>query len=266
MQAEVTLRALRDQRRSLAVWVVALVLLVAMYVAIFPSVRGDSSYAKLIDGLPKAYRALITVAGGGDITSPVGYLDVELMTFMGPLLVFVYAIGAGAGALAGEEERHTLDFLLATPIRRERVVVEQFVALCAGTAVLVTAMWAALVAEGAMAGMAVPLGDAAAAMLHLGLLGVEFGALALFVGALTGRLGPSRALPTVVAVVAYLVNALGPIVSWLRPLRPYSPFYQYIAHDPLRTGVSAPAVAVTVSSILVLVALSAVAFRRRDVT
>lgn len=266
MPAEVALRTLRAERRALGAWSVALVLLVAMYVAVYPSVRGDSSYAKLIEGLPKAYRALITVAGGGDITTPVGYLDVELMTFMGPLLVFVYAIGAGAGALAGEEERHTLDLLLANPIRRHRVVIEKFAALFAGTAVLVAVLWAALVTEGAIAGMAVPLGGAAAAMAHLGLLGAEFGALALLVGALTGRSGPSRALPTVVAVVAYLVNALGPVVGWLRPLRPWSPFYQYIAHDPLRTGLSVPAVGVTVASIGVLVALAVAAFRRRDVT
>lgn len=265
MVTEVLRHTLRGQRRALAIWTVALFGLIGMYVAIYPSVRANASYSKLIEGLPKAYRALITVAGAGDISTPVGYLDVELMTLMGPLLLLVYGIGGGAAALAGEEERHTLDLLLANPIHRSRVVVEKFLALAGGTAVLVTATWVALVAEGAAVGMDVPLGGAAAAMLHLGLLGAEFGALALLVGALTGRLGPSRAIPTVVAVAAYLVNALAPVVGWLRPLRRGSPFYQYIGHDPLRTGVSWPAVAVAVISIAALVALAVVAFRRRDV-
>ena len=45
-------------------------------------------------------------------------------------------------------------------------------------------------------------------------------------------------VPAAVAVVAYLVNGLGPMVSWLEPVQELSPFYQYIAHDPLRNGVS----------------------------
>ena len=102
-------------------------------------------------------------------------------------------------------------------------------------------------------------------MPHLALLGLVFGALALAVGAATGSPGRSRGVAAAVAVLAYLVNGLGGLVDWLRPFQRLSPFYQYSAHDPLRTGVSWPAVAVAVLTIAAQVAVAVWGFGRRDV-
>ena len=52
---------------------------------------------------------------------------------MVPLLLLIAAIGAGARATAGEEERGTLDLLLANPISRRRLVLEKLAALAAET-------------------------------------------------------------------------------------------------------------------------------------
>ena len=69
MRPSVTLEAVHSQRRSLHVWSVALAGLIAMYVAVWPSVKGQgSSFSKLIDEMPEAYKALFTT--GGASTSP----------------------------------------------------------------------------------------------------------------------------------------------------------------------------------------------------
>jgi beta-exotoxin I transport system permease protein len=94
---------------------------------------------------------------------------------------------------------------------------------------------------------------------------LQFGALALLVGAATGHVAASRALPALIAVVAYLVKAFAPLVSWLSPRRRPSPFYLYIGHDPLRTGFSVAGIAVGVATTAVLVGLAIAAFGRRDV-
>ncbi len=249
---DILVRTVQDQRRSLLVWAASIVALVGIYAALFPSIKGNTSYSKLINELPKAYRALFTVTSGTDITSAAGYLDTELLSFMGPLLVLVYGIGAGSSALAGEEDRHTLDLLLANPVSRSRVLLEKFAALTGAVSALMVVLWAALVAEGTAAGMHLAIANSAAAVVNLGLLAIEFGALALFVGALTGHLAASRALPAGVAVVAYLVNALGQIVAWLRPIRPISPFYAYSGHDPLRTGLWPTGIGVVLATIAVV--------------
>ena len=159
-------------------------------------------------------------------------------------------MGAGSSSVAGEEDRRTLDLLLSTPVPRSRVVVDKALAMVVGTLGLSALLGLALVAEGALVGMDLPAGNVAAAMLHLGLLGLVFGSLALAIGAGTGRLGLSRAVPVFVAVVAYVVNGLGGLVDWLAPLQKLSPFYQYASHDPLRNGVSWLAVGVAVGTVV----------------
>jgi ABC-2 type transport system permease protein len=105
----------------------------------------------------------------------------------------------------------------------------------------------------------------AAAMLHLALLGVVFGTLALMLSAATGRTGLSKGVPALVAVVAYIVNGLAPLVDWLADIQAFSPFYQYIGHDPLRNGLDGGSVAISAATAVVLLVLAVLGFRRRDV-
>lgn len=264
MLRTIATKTLYDQRRALIGWGLGLVLLVAMYVSMWPSLRDQPSMHDFLDRMPRAFRALFA-ATGADMSTAVGYVQVELLSFMGPLLLLMYAITSGAAAVAGEEDRHTADLLLANPVSRRRVVLEKFGAMAAGVVTLCGATGVALLAEGAMAGMRLPAGHVLAAVLHLGLLALVFGALALAVGGLTGQIVLSRAVPALVAVVAYVINGLGSIVSWLRPLRPGSPFYQYIGHDPLRNGASLTSVGISLATVAVLLAVSVETFRRRDI-
>jgi ABC-2 type transport system permease protein len=257
-------KTIYDQRRALMAWVVSLVLLVAMYVAIWPSIKGEPAMSDFLNNMPEAFRSLFA-ASGADMSTPVGYVQIELMSFLGPMIVIMYAVTAGASAVAGEEDRHTLDLLLANPVSRARIVLEKAAAMVLGTFVLAGVTGLALVLEGQWADMVLPVGGVTAAMLHLALLGVVFGALALAIGAAFGHAGASRAVPAVVAVVAYVVNGLAPQVTWLRPVRKLSPFYQFNGHDPLRNGVSGAAVLVAVGTVVVLVTLAVAGFRRRDV-
>lgn len=265
MLSSVALKTLHDQRRGLAAWSVSLILLVAMYVALWPSIRDQPSLADMLDQMPEAFRALFATAGA-DMSSAVGYLQIELMSFMGPMLLLIYAIGAGAAAVAGEEDRHTLDMLLANPISRARVAVEKLAAMCVGVVWLAAVTAVALIAEGPLADMDLPTGNTFAAMAQMAMLALVFGSVALAVGAATGSAAMARAIPAVVAVLAYFLNGLGPSVSWLAPVQKFSPFYQYIGNDPLRNGLSIPAILVAAGTVVAVAAAGTVAFRFRDVS
>ena len=264
MMRSVATKTLFDQRRALLAWTISLALLVAMYVAIWPSMRGQPSMSDFLDQMPEAMRSLFATTGA-DMSTPTGYLQVELLSFMGPLVLLLYTVTAGAAALAGEEDRRTMDLLLAAPVSRTRVVLEKLAAMVVGAVAIGVVGVIALVGEGSLADMGLPLGRVSAAMLHMTLLALVFGALALAIGALTGHGTLSRAVPAAVAVVAYVVNGLAPIVSWLEPVQKLSPFYQYVGHDPLRNGVSWASVGVAVATVVVLAAVAVLGFRRRDV-
>lgn len=156
------------------------------------------------------------------------------------------------------------ELLLSTPLARARIIAEKFAAMTVGVAVLAAVTGFSLVLEGSLADMNLPAQNVAAAMVHLGLLALVFGTLALVLSASTGRTGLSRGIPAALAVAAYAVNGLAPLVDWLEPLQKYSPFFQYAGHDPLRNGIDMTDVLVAAATCLVLVALAAIGFRSRD--
>lgn len=263
---EIARQTLRGQLRALVGWAVAFAGIILMYSAIWPSIRGNSQWQRLFDTLPESYRALFTAGGQLDLGTPDGYLGVELLGFVGPALVATYAIVTGGAAIAGEEERGTLEVTLAAPVSRTRVLAERSAALVAGLAalmaVLAAAMWSCSVAFG----MGLSLGRIVACVTALGLFGAVTGAATLATGAATGRPGVARAVGALVAVLSYLLNALGQLTSSLRHARPLSPYYQLLGNQPLHNGLAGwRALAVAAVAVL-LVVLGGLALRRRDVT
>ena len=257
-------KTLRDQRTPLAWWATGFIVMVLMYASFFPSVRENAEeLTRYLDNLPDVLRNLI---GGLDFTTPEGYLQSELFSFMAPILMLVYAIGAGARALAGEEEAGTLDVLLSTPVRRRRVLVDKFGAMVVATFGLTAVIWLSVLVFGPPFDLRPGLEGFTAMSLNTFLLGLAFGSLALAIGASTGRKILAIGVPSGIAVGTFIVNALGPSVDWLEPFRLVSPFYYYSAGDLILTGFD-------LAHALVLAAISAVsliyalwAFERRDLT
>jgi len=233
---EITLQALRVSWRRLAIWAGSFAGLIALYAVIWPSVRGNTSWRNLFDTLPETYRALFTASGTIDLSTPGGYLGIELMGFMGPALIAVYAITAGAAAIAGEEDLGGLEVTLSAPVSRARVFAQRCVALVIGIVTLMAAVGAALWIFSALLGMGLGLGAIASGAAALGLFGLFAGAVAIAVGAATGSAATARGLAALAAVVSYLINALAQITSVLRPARPVSPYYLVLGNEPLAHG------------------------------
>jgi hypothetical protein len=63
------------------------------------------------------------------------------------------------------------------------------------------------------------------------LLGIDFGALAMLIGAVTGSRGAAVGLASTFAAAAYLISSLAPVVPWLHPARFASPFV-YAVNSP----------------------------------
>lgn len=256
--------SLRAGRRGLAWWSLGIVGLVALILAVYPSIRGNPAMKRLVDDYPSALKAFIAFGGTVDYGTAVGYLSSELYATMLPILLLVAAIGAGARALAGEEERGTLDLLLANPVSRRRVAAERLAAVAAELAALAAVVWAALAVGVTAASMDVGLLRLAAATTSALLLALAFGSVAFLLGAATGRRARAAAVAGALAVLAYVVNALSSLVGFLGPARWASPFFHYAAGDPLRHGLSPLHALVLLGIALAAGALAVPAFERRD--
>ena len=128
-----------------------------------------------------------------DIASPVGYLNSQIYALTAPLLLLIFAIGAGAGAVAGEEERGTLELVVAQPLRRRDYVLQRFLALAALLAVLTVTLLATVALGSRLVDLEIGFGRLLAASISVGLLALLFAAIALAVGAT--RPGRARARP-----------------------------------------------------------------------
>ena len=103
MFRNIVLKTLFDRRRSLLFWCIGLILLGAILLAFFPVIRDAPFISEYIEAFPEEFLALF--AGEvTDYTSPEGYLNGELFFLMYPLLLLVFAIGFGSGAVASEED------------------------------------------------------------------------------------------------------------------------------------------------------------------
>lgn len=265
MLSNVLWKTIRDQRLSLLWWVTGLAGLVALYAFVYPTVRDKPELNELIEDYPDVIKALIGGGASIDFTSPAGYLSNELFSFMAPLVLLIFAIGLGANAIAGEEDRKTIDLLLANPISREWLVTEKLGALALLVVGLGLGLWLALVVFTSAVDMEIGVLRLAEAVTSAVLLALHFGAFALLVGCLTGRRTLSMGLAAGAAILAYVVNALALLVGFLEPYRKFSPFYHYVGNEPLRHGLGADHVAALLGATIGMALLSVLAFRRRDV-
>ena len=265
MRPELMLNTLRLARRSLAWWSVGIVALVALMVAVYPSVRDNPAMDEILQSYPELIQALVAFGGVVDYTSPPGYLGAELFSMMLPLLFIIAAIVAGSKAIAGEEEAGTLEMLLALPVSRTRVLMEKLAAVAIELAVLGVVLFVALLIGTAATGMDVSAGGLAAASFDVVVLAWLYGTLAVLLGAAIGRRAIAGGIAAALAVLAYVVNGLAPLVDAIDALRPYSPWYHYADSAALTSGLDPLNVGVLLAITAVLVLLAPLALRRRDI-
>jgi ABC-2 type transport system permease protein len=254
-------KALRDQRRSLTGWSIGIVLLVLLEAALWPSIRDMPALDELVAGYPEAMRKLFNLE---DFASGTGFMNAELFSAMLPILFIILGIGRGARAVAGEEEAGTLETLLVTPLSTVRFVLQEAAALAVALCVLGAVLYVSLLGSSAVFGLGIGAADLAGATVAMVLLGVEFGWLALAVGAALGRRAVAISVASAAAVGAYVLYLAGELVESVQPWQPLSPFHQALDGGPLGAGLPAAYGWMPLAA-AVAVALSLPIFDRRDI-
>lgn len=265
MLNNVTLKTLRDRRRSLFWWVVGTFGYLVGIGAVYPIVEeNQEQFEALLATYPEGLLAAMGVSGEESLFDPVGFMQAEALGWVVPLVFAIYGAVQGARAVAGEEEDGTIDLVMATPLSRSGLVWQKWLALVLMELVLGIAVFVSIAVDGVFFGVEIPLGNLAAGALMAVLLGVFFGTLALAVGSGTGLRGLSVGVVTLVAAGSYLLNSLGSMVEPLEALKPLSPFYYYDSSNPLRNGVDIEHVLILGGLAVFLLGVSLVAVRRRD--
>ncbi|MGW4213599.1 ABC transporter permease subunit [Lentzea sp. NPDC004789] len=264
MTTELVRKSLRDNRGSTTGWGIALVASVLLQLAVYPAIRDAADeFEQLLESYPESFKALFNLQQS--LASGVGYLQGEVFGFLAPLVLLGVAIGQASRATAGEEKGHTMDLLLANPVSRTRLLLDKALAVFVSVALVTVAFGAVLVVGSSVAGLGVPWPDLVFAVTASAVVALPFGALALLVGALTGRPGLAVALPVGLGLLTYLLDALSPLSEGLRQWRVLSPFHHASVNDALNGDPNWLGLTGLVVLTGLLVMAGGIVFERRDI-
>jgi ABC-2 type transport system permease protein len=235
----------------------------AYFTALFKTYTQAFDLNALMQKMPEGMRALV---GGSDfdVSNATGFLNVELFPLIMPALLAAFAITLCSGFTAGEESRGTIDVLLSYPIARWRMVIEKLAALIVATAIVSVVMLVGIQVGSLIGDAPVELDKVAAGLFLATVLAFSFGTISLAIAAWTGNRSAAAGVPIGLMVVMYLVQSLSPQVESLRAINWLSLFHYYLGHSPLKHGLDLGDTAVLVAVAAVFLAISLIAFDRRD--
>ncbi len=250
----------RMQRRSAIIWGVALGLYSAAMAASFTTFSGN---AEEMNQLLKAYpQELLDAFGIESLADVENYLNSQVF-LLAPLALAFFPILTAAGAIAGAEERGTIDVLLGNPIPRWQLVVGNFAATSISTIGIVAILGLFTWVPAVLMDVELSLQKTAEATLNLWPLCMFFGGLALLCSAAFHRRVFAIAIPGLVLIATYFVNALGDAVEDLEDAQPLTVFYYY--GSAIEDGIDWSNFSDVTLAALVLVLLDVIIFRRSDI-
>lgn len=260
MRTEIARLDVLLRRRSLIGYSLGMALYTLVVVALYPAFKDSTSLDKLIAD-DRAISALFGITG--PLSSSGGWLNGNIYANFLPLLMLILTLGYGAGSLAGQDEDGTLCLVAALPVRRRTVVLEK-VAVMVLQAAALAATVAAFVLLGRAFDLTVAVADVAAISATTLLLGLDFGLVAMAIGARTGSRATALGATTALASASYLLGSLAGVVSWLHPARYASLFYWSVGNDQISRGADLADYAVLVAVALAAAYAAVVAFEKLD--
>jgi ABC-2 type transport system permease protein len=254
------LQTVRLQARSVVIWGLALGLYSAAMVASFTTFSGGAEQMnQLLGAYPKE---LLDAFGIKDLGDVENYLNSQVF-LLAPLALAFFPILAAAGAIAGAEERGTIDVLLGTPIPRWQLVVGSFAATALSLLVILTITGLLTWGTAVLMDVALSLESTVEAVLNLWPVCLFFGGLAMLCSALFHRRVLAVAIPAFLLCAMYLVDAVGRASEDLEDLRPASVFYYY--GSAIEESIDWAHFGGVTLVALAFVLLAVLAFQRRDI-
>jgi len=239
MSGTIFMELLRRNWRGMLFWGAGMALIAWLQIIILPDVDSLKQMADLMESLPPIFLQMF--GGSSDpafLSTPQGYLNFRFFSLL-PLFLAVYAVAAGLGISANEEDQGILDMVLSLPVPRWRLVVERFLAytvmLCGILVFSFVGLWIGTLMTPLFAVPASMLLVATFSALPLLLAMVAFAAL---MGTIWRRRGQAVVASSAFVVGAYVLDTLGKAAteSVLNQISQLSVFRYYDTTSILQGG------------------------------
>lgn len=261
----VFLKNLRDNRNSLLWWGGGLGLLMLAIPSGYDSLFTGTDRAaaiKQVEQLTNSFSFLLGKAY--DLQVLGGYIDYRMPIFA--VILCIYTLLAGSVLVRGEEERGSLDLVLATPHSRTSVLLQKWAAMALTITIIGLLIWLGLLIGVTATKYSLGVGALFLSCLGLILVALVYGSLALLLSQFASRKVAASWTGGLLAST-FLMDGLGESISGLSWLKYFSPFYYFNLNKPLSPSVGASWLGLLVLALIAvpLVGVALLLYLQRDV-
>ena len=243
--------------RGVLFWTLGVTIYTALMVLTFPAFEGSGSLD--VSQYPEAMREAFNLQS---IDTIEPFLSSQVYNFL-PLVLMFVPITILAGAIAGAEERGTLDILFGNPLPRPTYMLAYWLAV----ALLMLGMLLVLGLGSWVAALLIDVdlafGESMLAALNLFPITMAAGSLALLLSAQFRQKAIAVGVPAALMFLMYLIDIVGKISETYAPLRNASAFKAY--GDVLQEGMPWIGAAILLAVAVALLAAAIPIFQRRDI-
>jgi ABC-2 type transport system permease protein len=262
MLRNIFLKTLRDQMMAIVYWGLGIGALALLTQLLYPALSLNDELGKIMSSLPEGFMAFL--GNVQSVGSVEGYMTYSLTIYL-PLVLCIYSIAAAIGLVTAEVETGTMEFLLAHPLPRWKILLEKYAALAFAVLAIGVEIGVCMAIGGALIGSGVSAGK----WILAGLQTVPF---TLFLGSVAFGLacavrGSSIAVGTAatLGVGGFILNGLVPLSDKLTPVKEWTLYYWYSASQPLTTGIIPAHAAILLLLSLLFLGTGLAVFRERDI-
>ena len=262
-------KTVRDSRRTT---IIAGVLLAVLFLGVsraitaeFDTPQSREELQNLINAVPPILQGMAGKVVNVDTLG--GYLQYKYGVFF-PLVLSLWSILALSSTLAGEAQRGSLEFVLATGKSRRRVAIEKLSGHLFALALVVLIVFGAIAIAGnafaILPGDQITVLSAFAYSVWLGLLALAAGSIAFALGPFVGR-GAAAGIAGAITFAGFILNGYQTAVPELAPFANLTWWGWTSNHIALAGQYDWPPVILVAVVTLALLAIGIEAFARRDI-
>lgn len=174
---------------------------------------------------------------GGESIDLMNVLDMMSIGYVHPLvqiILCIWAIGRGAGAISGELDRGTMELLLAQPVPRSTLIVAHLWLDLLTIPIIVMAMFLGTVTGVWIMGMMDPASSDYVniwrflpALPNIALLIFAIGGVTIWLSSMGRSRNKTMGFAVILILVMFLINVLAGIWQPMQYLQPFTLFYYY---------------------------------------
>ncbi|MEE8120761.1 MAG: ABC transporter permease subunit [Anaerolineales bacterium] len=253
---------LRRSRGAIIGWGIGLAILAIMMGSLFDMM---ASSGDLMVAYTEAMPEIAEMFNFADMSTPIGWLDVEYFSFV-PLMIGLFASGVGASLLARDEERGTLDLILAHPVSRTTLFWGRFLASTLVIIILLLISWASLLLPMTWSeNFTIPAFELLLPFVSLFGILMSYMTLALLLSMLLPAHSMASMLTAMLVVASFFITLLSGVVDQLERAADFSPLTYLETATAIEDGLNLTWIGVFLAIDLALALISWQLFQRRDV-